>query len=137
MEPRDYYEVLGVERDVDARTLKVRYRELALKYHPDRNPGDAVAEALFKELAEAYAVLSDEEKRRQYDQVGFGGEEPVFEGFGQGGVTEFFENFVTEFLGGKKRGKTEGRDLRYTLELTFEEAAFGCAKLIEFPSAIH
>ncbi len=137
MNQRDYYEILGVERDVDARALKVRYRELALKYHPDRNPGDAVAEALFKELAEAYAVLSDEEKRAQYDQVGFGGEEPVFEGFGQGGVAEFFDNFVTEFLGGKKRGKTEGRDLRYTLELTFEEAAFGCAKMIEFPSAVH
>jgi molecular chaperone DnaJ len=132
---RDYYEVLGVARDADGRSLKVRYRELAMQFHPDKNPGDKVAEERFKEVAEAYAVLSDEEKRRVYDQVGFEGEAPVFDGFGQGGVSEFFDNFITEFLGGKKRGRTEGRDLRYTLELTFDEAAMGCEKMIEFPSA--
>ena len=80
--PRDYYEVLGVEKDADAKSIKKAYRKLAMKYHPDRNPDDAEAEAKFKEASEAYAVLSDEEKRSRYDQYGHAGLNSGGGGFG-------------------------------------------------------
>ncbi len=141
-EKRDYYEVLGVPRDVDPRTLKSAYRKLAMKYHPDRNPGNNEAEERFKEAAEAYEVLSDERKRAMYDRAGFeglksGGFQPGFSGdlsdiFGQ------FGDLFAEFFGGQGFGgfhggprPTVGADLRYDLEITLEEAFSGTTRNIE------
>jgi molecular chaperone DnaJ len=133
---RDFYEVLGVPRDVDGATLKRAYRELALKYHPDQNPENPEAEARFKEVSEAYTVLSDSEKRMRYDRRGFegvGGEG----GFGVdvGAFTDLFEGLFGDLFG-KRKAKTPGRDLRYTLELTFAEAALGVKKSITFPARV-
>jgi len=133
---RDYYEVLGVPRDVDLATLKRAYRELALKYHPDQNPENPEAEARFKEVSEAYTVLSDPEKRMRYDRRGFegvGGEA----GFGVdvSAFTDLFEGLFGDLFG-KRKAKTPGRDLRYTLELDFAEAALGVKKTIRFPARI-
>lgn len=131
---RDYYEVLGVPRDVDAVVLKRAYRELALKFHPDQNPDNPEAETHFKEVSEAYTVLSDPEARARYDRRGFEG---VGGGVGVdiGGFTDLFESLFGDLFGKKKSaGKMPGRDLRYTLELSFEEAALGVEKTIKFPS---
>jgi molecular chaperone DnaJ len=133
---RDYYEVLGVPRDVDAATLKRAYRELALKYHPDQNPDNPEAETKFKEVSEAYTVLSDPDTRAKYDRGGFGG---VGGGVGVdiGGFTDLFESLFGDLFGKKKStGKMPGRDLRYTLELSFEEAALGTEKTIKFPAPV-
>ena len=129
---RDYYEILGVNRDADAQELKSRYRKIALKYHPDRNPGDKEAEEHFKEAAEAYKVLSDPEQRRIYDQFGHeglngmngggaGGFEDIFSSFG-----DIFEEFFG-FRGGRRSqgGAMRGSDLRYDLTIDFMDAAFG------------
>jgi molecular chaperone DnaJ len=131
---RDFYEVLGVAREADAATLKRAYRELALKYHPDQNPDNPEAETRFKEVSEAYTVLSDPEKRARYDRRGFegvGGDA----GFGVdlGAFTELFDSLFGDLFG-KRKAKSPGRDLRYTLELSFEEAALGVKKPIKFPS---
>ncbi len=131
---RDYYEVLGVARDVDAATLKRAYRELALKYHPDQNPDNPDAEAHFKEVSEAYTVLSDPDQRARYDRRGF-------EGVGGGGVdvggfTDLFESLFGDLFGKRKQGRAPGRDLRYTLELSFEEAALGATRTIKFPAPV-
>ena len=145
---RDYYEVLGVPKDVDARTLKSSYRKLAMKFHPDRNPGDSEAEERFKEAAEAYEVLSDERKRAMYDRAGFeglksGGFQPGFTGdlsdiFGQFGdlFAEFFGG--AQGFGGFQGGPrpTVGADLRYDLEITLEEAFTGTARNIEIKKTI-
>ena len=136
MARRDFYEVLGVPRDADQATLKRAYRELALKFHPDQNPDNPEAEARFKEVSEAYTVLSDADKRMRYDRRGFegvGGDA----GFGVdlGAFTDLFENLFGDLFG-KRKAKTPGRDLRYTLELSFEEAALGCKKLIRFPARV-
>jgi molecular chaperone DnaJ len=128
---RDYYEVLGVPRDADAARLKKSYRELALKFHPDQNPNDPQAEARFKEVSEAYTVLSDPEKRAHYDRHGFDTSGGV--GVDLGAFTDLFDSLFGDLFG-RKKGKTQGRDLRYTLELGFEEAALGVTKTIEFPS---
>ncbi|MGZ3439559.1 MAG: molecular chaperone DnaJ, partial [Polyangia bacterium] len=136
MPKRDYYEVLGVPRDVDTVTLKKAYRELALKFHPDQNPDNPQAEASFKEVSEAYTVLSDPDSRAKYDRGGFGG---VGGGVGVdiGGFTDLFESLFGDLFGKKKGGgKLPGRDLRYTLELSFEEAALGVEKTIKFPSPV-
>ncbi len=125
---RDYYDVLGVPRDADAARMKRAYRELALRFHPDQNPGNPDAEASFKEVAEAYTVLSEPDQRTRYDRRGHDG----VEGIDLGVVTDLFDN-----LFGKKRGaksKDKGRDLRYTLEVRFDEAALGTKKSIHFPS---
>jgi molecular chaperone DnaJ len=145
MAKRDYYEVLGLEKDADASAIKSAYRKLALKYHPDRNPDDAEAEAAFKEASEAYEVLSDEEKRAKYDRFGHAGVEG---NFGQGGFqwSDFshatdFEDIFGDFFGsifgggGRRRargpsGPPKGRDLRIALELSLEEIATGVEKKI-------
>ncbi len=139
---RDYYEVLGVEKGASAEEIKKAYRKNAMKYHPDRNPGDKEAEEKFKELGEAYEVLSDDEKRSRYDQFGFAGVDPNYgggSGFGGGGFGGFggfgdFGDIFGEFFGGgSSRRNTQnaprrGENVGARLELTFEEAAFGCEK---------
>ena len=138
---RDYYEVLGVEKGASADEIKRAYRKAAMKYHPDRNPGDKEAEEKFKEVGEAYEVLSDDDKRARYDQYGFAGVDPNFNpggGYG-GGFGGGFDGFgdlgdiFGEFFGGGSRRSTanaprRGENVMSRLELTFEEAAFGCEK---------
>ena len=135
---RDYYEVLGVGKDASESDIKTKYRKLALKYHPDRNPGDKEAEENFKEASEAYEVLHDPQKRRIYDQFGhqglegsgfsgFSGFEDIFSSFG-----DIFEDFFG--FGGGMRGRATGHrgsDLRYDMKLEFMEAAFGTETEIE------
>lgn len=139
---RDYYEVLGVDRGADDATIKKAYRKLAKQYHPDANPGDKEAEVKFKEASEAYAVLSDSDKRRQYDQFGHA----AFEG-GAGGAGGFdfsgmdfgdmFGDIFGDFFGGGSRrsaannGPMKGANLRTSVRITFLEAVFGCEKEIE------
>lgn len=138
---RDYYEVLGVGRDADEATLKKAYRQIAKKYHPDMNPGDAEAEKKFKEASEAYAVLSDPDKRRQYDQFGHA----AFEG-GAGGAggfdfsgadfSDIFGDIFGDLFGGGRRGRAnqgpmKGMNIRKSVRLTFEEAVFGCEKELD------
>ena len=143
-EKRDYYEVLGVSRDADDAALKKAYRALAKKYHPDINPGDAEAEKKFKEASEAYSVLSDPEKRRQYDQFGHaafdggaGGGAGGFGGFDfTGDMGDIFGDIFGDFFGGGRsrrpsNGPMKGADLRTGIRITFEEAVFGCEKEIE------
>ncbi|MEH2941786.1 molecular chaperone DnaJ [Lachnospiraceae bacterium KK002] len=139
---RDYYEVLGVDKSADDASIKKAYRQLAKKYHPDMNPGDAEAEKKFKEASEAYAVLSDPDKKRQYDQFGHA----AFEGgMGGGGGFDFsgmdmgdiFGDIFGDLFGGGSRrrsasnGPMKGANLRAAVRITFEEAAFGCEKEIE------
>lgn len=127
---RDYYEVLGVARDASPQEIKSAYRKLAVQYHPDRNQGDPESERRFKEAAEAYAVLSDSEKRARYDRFGHDAEAAGFGGFGGFDPTIFgdFSDILGSFFGfGTRRraGGIPGADLRYDLRLSFEEAAFG------------
>jgi molecular chaperone DnaJ len=141
---RDYYEVLGVARTATEQEIKSAYRKLALKYHPDRNPGDKAAEDSFKEAAEAYAVLVDTDKRHMYDRFGHaglggaatGGFDPnAFTGFEDilGGLGDIF-GFGDVFGGGRRRGGPQrGPDLRYDLEISFEEAASGTETSIQIP----
>lgn len=133
---RDYYEVLGVSRTCTEAELKSSYRKLALQYHPDRNPGNSDAEERFKEASEAYGVLSDQQKRAQYDRFGHAG---VGNGFGGGfegniDISEIFGDLFGDFLGGaggRRRTRAQrGDDLRQDLELTFEESLFGVTKQI-------
>jgi len=140
---RDYYEVLGVGRDVDEGTLKAAYRKQALKYHPDRNPDDKQAEESFKEASEAYDVLRDPQKRQIYDQYGHQGlEGSGFSGFG--GFDDIFSSFGSIFEdlfgfnngGGRGRSRARrGSDLRYDLSLSFMKAAFGTETEIELNKA--
>jgi molecular chaperone DnaJ len=139
---RDYYEVLGVARDASAEEIKKSYRKLALKCHPDKNPGDKAAEELFKEASEAYQVLADEGNRDKYDRFGHGAFSQGADGFGDfsGFAEEIFGDLFGAFFGtsaGSSRGrKRSGRDLRYILELTLEEAASGLEKEIVLPRPI-
>ena len=141
---RDYYEVLGVGRDADAATLKKAYRQIAKKYHPDMNPGDAEAEKKFKEASEAYAVLSDPDKRRQYDQFGHAafeggaGGAGGFGGFDFSGAdfSDIFGDIFGDLFGGGRRGRAnqgpmKGMNIRKSVRLTFEEAVFGCEKELD------
>jgi len=141
---RDYYEVLGVQKSASAEEIKKAYRRAAMKYHPDRNPGDKEAEAKFKEVGEAYEVLSDDSKRQRYDQFGFAGVDPSYGGGGNGpygagfsGFGDFgdFGDIFGEFFGGGRSSRQSaqnaprrGENIMSHLELTFEEAAFGCEK---------
>lgn len=140
---RDYYEVLGVDRNADETTIKKAYRQLAKKYHPDMNPGDAEAEKKFKEASEAYAVLSDADKRRQYDQFGHaafeqGGGAGGFGGFDFSGADMgdiFGDIFGDLFGGGRSRrannGPMKGANIRASVRITFMEAVNGCEKQLE------
>jgi len=139
-EKRDYYEVLGVSKTASDGELKSAYRKLAKKYHPDVNPGDAEAEKKFKEASEAYAVLSDPDKRRQYDQFGhaaFDGSGGGAGGFDFSGMDfgDIFGDIFGSFFGGggsrANNGPMKGANLRASVHVTFEEAAFGCEKEIE------
>ena len=141
---RDYYEVLGVQKSATTEEIKKAYRKLAMKYHPDRNPDNKEAEEKFKEVGEAYEVLSDEGKRQRYDQFGFAGVDPNYgagaggAGFGGGfsGFGDFGDIFSDLFGGGFGGGRSaqqhnaprRGENIMSRLELTFEEAAFGCEK---------
>lgn len=142
---RDYYEVLGVGRDANDSEIKKAYRALAKKYHPDMNPGDAEAEKKFKEASEAYAVLSDSEKRRQYDQFGHAafeggaGGSGGFGGFDFNGAdfSDIFGDIFGDLFGGGRRGgranngPMKGANIRKSIRITFEEAVFGCEKELE------
>lgn len=141
---RDYYEVLGVSKDVSDDALKKAYRKLAKQYHPDLNPGDEVAEAKFKEAAEAYGVLSDPQKRQQYDQFGHAGMDGQgFSGAGFGiDLDDLFGSFGSFFGGGGRQGRRRngprrGADMRYRMKLEFEEAAFGCTRQINYSREDH
>lgn len=137
MAKRDYYEVLGVDRGASEGDLKKAYRRMAMKYHPDRNPDDADAEERFKEVSEAYEILTDAQKRQAYDQFGHS----AFEGGGMGGGNNFGDIFSDVFGdifgggrgGGGRGGAQRGSDLRYTLELTLEQAVHGDTIEIKVP----
>ena len=141
MEKRDYYEVLGVARDADPAALKSAYRKLAHQYHPDKNQGDTASEDRFKELTEAYAVLSDDEKRARYDRFGHAGgggssSDPFGFGMGAASINDIFGDIFGEVFGGggrRTRQRARGEDYRYHLELTLEEAAFGVTKRLRIP----
>jgi molecular chaperone DnaJ len=142
MAKRDYYAVLGVEKTATAEELKKAYRKLAVKYHPDKNPGDKAAEEQFKELGEAYEVLNEPQKRAAYDQYGHAAFDRRTGGYSRGGFHDPFEVFrevfggggiFEDFFGGGRSDPTQpqrGDDLRYDMEITFEEAAHGCEKEI-------
>jgi molecular chaperone DnaJ len=136
---RDYYEILGVARDATEADLKSAFRKLALQHHPDKNPENREAEERFKECSEAYAVLSDPEKRATYDRFGHSRPQSFPDGFPFGGdINDIFGDLFGEmFGGGRRRGNlNRGRDLRYNLELSFEEAAFGTETRLRIPRAI-
>ena len=149
---QDYYQLLGVERSADGAAIKSAFRKLAMKYHPDRNPGDAEAEKKFKEIGEAYEVLSDEQKRAAYDRfghaafqnggaggpggAGFGG------GFSAGAFSDVFEDIFGEFMGGgrgggggRRQSSGRGADLKYEVEITLQEAYDGIHKEVTVPSS--
>ncbi len=144
MSARDYYEVLGVAREASDSDIKSAYRKLALKHHPDRNPGDKAAEEKFKEAAEAYSVLADTDKRARYDRFGHAGvtgaggqgfDPTVFTGFEDilGGLGDIF-GFGDVFGGGRRRsGPQRGSDLRYDLEITFAQSAKGTETTVQIP----
>ena len=144
---RDYYEVLGVDKNADDATIKKAYRKMAKQYHPDLNPGDKSAEAKFKEVNEAYEVLSDSEKKARYDQFGHAGVDPNFSGAGGGfgggfsgdfgDIGDIFSSiFGGGFGGGARRANPNapqrGADITAHVILSFEEAAKGCQKTVKF-----
>jgi molecular chaperone DnaJ len=142
----DYYELLGVKRNASSEEIKKAYRRLAVRYHPDKNPGDATAEERFKEVSEAYEVLSNPRKKEMYDRFGHAGLKGGGGGFGGfhvdleealrtfmgafGGGGSIFEDFFG--FGGGREQRSRGADLRYDLEITLEEAAMGCKREISF-----
>jgi molecular chaperone DnaJ len=153
MAKQDYYETLGVDRGADEKALKSAYRKLAMKYHPDRNPDDAAAEAKFKEVNEAYDVLKDADKRAAYDQFGHAAFEnggPGGQGgggfdFGGGGFADIFDEMFGDFMGGGGRGQAgnrgragaaRGSDLRYNMQISLEDAFKGRETQIRVPTAV-
>ncbi|MFO1349820.1 MAG: molecular chaperone DnaJ [Gammaproteobacteria bacterium] len=146
MAKRDYYEVLSVAKNASDDEIKKAYRRLAMKHHPDRNPGDHAAEEHFKEAKEAYEILSDPRKRAAYDQLGHAGVDPSVAagagGFGAGGVNlgdifgDVFGDIFGGFRGGSGGRTQRGADLRYNLELSLEEAVFGATSKIRIPALV-
>jgi len=144
MSKRDYYEVLGVNRDANTDVIKKAYRKLAMKHHPDRNPDDKAAEEKFKEAKEAYEILCDDHKRAAYDQYGHAGVEQAMGGARGAGFSSFSEAFGDIFgdifgqarggPGGNRNGVYRGADLRYNLEITLEQAARGTETKIRIPT---
>ncbi|SHF61914.1 molecular chaperone DnaJ [Kaistia soli DSM 19436] len=144
----DYYEVLGVARDADDKTLKAAFRKLAMQFHPDRNPGDHGAEAKFKEINEAYEKLRDPQKRAAYDRFGHaafdggGGGPQGFSGDFGSSMSDIFDDIFGEFMGGRRGqrqgggGRERGADLRYNMEITLEEAYSGKTAEIRVPTKI-
>ena len=150
MAKRDFYEVLGVQKGADAAAIKSAYRKLAMKHHPDRNPNDKKAEEKFREAAEAYDVLKDEQKRAAYDQFGHaafqgnsggggGRRGGGFSGFSGGGFGDIFDDMFSDFMGGgrgrggRRSQNRQGSDLRYDLSVTLEQAFQGCTEKISVP----
>ena len=151
MAKADYYEILGVGRTADEKELKSAFRKLAMKYHPDKNPGDAESEKKFKELNEAYETLKDPQKRAAYDrfghaafeQGGMGGGGGFGGGAGAGGFSDIFEDIFGEMMGGNRGGRQRasggrerGADLRYNMEITLEESYSGKTAQIRVPTSI-
>ncbi|MEM9262121.1 MAG: DnaJ domain-containing protein, partial [Pseudomonadota bacterium] len=146
MMAEDFYSTLGVERGADASALKSAFRKAAMKYHPDRNPDDPGAEKRFKEVNEAYEVLSDPQKRAAYDRFGHdafknGGMNGAGGGFGgaagAGGFSDVFEDIFNEFMGGgRQRGPGRGADLKYALDITLGEAYAGKKATITMPGSV-
>ena len=146
MAKRDYYDVLGVNKSASPEDIKSAYRKLAVKYHPDKNPGDKAAEDKFKEASEAYGILSDKSKKENYDNFGHaafengGGGQGGFGGFGGSDFSDIFEDFFGDFGGGGRRNNrrsssNRGSDLRYDLSITLEEAYSGKKQNIQFSSS--
>ncbi|MDO6563231.1 molecular chaperone DnaJ [Amphritea sp. 1_MG-2023] len=147
MSKKDFYDVLGVERDASDRDIKKAFRRMAMKYHPDRNPDDKAAEDAFKEVNEAYEVLSDQQKKAAYDQYGHAGIDQNGmggQGFGggQGGFGDIFGDVFGDIFGqqghggGRRSHVQRGADLRYTMDLSLEEAVRGCEKTITVPTLV-
>ncbi len=151
MSKQDYYELLGVARDADEKVLKAAFRKAAMKYHPDKNPGDAEAEKKFKEIGEAYDVLKDAEKRAAYDRYGHAAFEHGMGGGGRGHAgaggfdfSDVFEEFFGDFMGGgggrRRRGggaaSGRGNDLRFNMEITLEDAFRGKTDQIKVPTSV-
>ena len=133
---RDYYEVLGVNRDADEEAIKKAYRRLAMKHHPDRNAGDKSAEEKFKEAKEAYEILSDADKRAAYDRHGHAGVDASAGAAGMGGFADAFGDIFGDIFGQQRGGGRSsvyrGADLRYNLEITLEQAARGTETAFRF-----
>src|ERR1700761_1304974 len=145
MSKRCYYETLGCQKGATVEVLKTSYRKLAMKFHPDKNPGDATAEIKFKEISEAYDVLKDDQKRAAYDRFGHAafengmGARGGAQGFAGGGFdfTDIFDEMFGEFMGGRRgqSGRGRGADLRYNMEISLEEAFHGKQATIRVPSS--
>ncbi|MCL4168463.1 UNVERIFIED_CONTAM: hypothetical protein GTU68_017487, partial [Idotea baltica] len=133
----DYYELLGVQNDADGTVIKTAFRKLAMKYHPDKNPGDAAAEAKFKEVSEAYERLKSPESRAAYDRYGHA----AFEGGGGGPAGDIFDDLFGDFVGGQRGGRRaggveRGADLRYNMEISLQDAFNGKTAEIEVPTTV-
>jgi len=139
----DFYETLGIDRGADAGTIKKAYRKLAMQYHPDRNPGDEAAEQRFKEISEAYDVLSDDQKRAAYDRYGHaafanGADGAQARGFDAETFSDIFDQFFGDMMGGRARQRSSARrgsDLRYNLEITLEDAFRGKTETVTVPTS--